>query len=237
MNEIEVYSDRNGGPQVSEKKEKKEPEKILKDGIEIHADSWQRTLWGVIYSIVGLVGSYLIFEATYWLVSNFDINYYWVSLIAVVFSFMAIQVYNKATGDMPSLLRTPIIFFTIIIFVLSLLIGYHHSEGKSAGHLDNFLWTTSAYDNRTNFSDDVTSITDNDSKKSETIYLSSPQMFLTAEKVYSAGDVVSFKVSGGSVKIVCGNTFGHGEHQIKIKNDGRLTFHTTSNSAATVEIH
>jgi hypothetical protein len=215
----------------TDNKEQKRPNTFVKDGIEIHSHPGKRTFWGIVWTIVGLVGSCSIFEATYWLLSNFDIDYYWQSIVAVIFAFMAIQIYNKATGDMPSLLRTPIIFFTIMIFVLSLLIGYHHSEGKSAGHLDKLLWTAVVHND---YESENSGSVDYGNYQKKFGIVKNPGEVWVADHL-PENTVVTVKIRGAAA-VINGEELLPSDYAVKTDGDGKLICEGTRRITTSIEV-
>lgn len=207
------------------------------DGAEVYRKGSARFGMGLVYFFGGLLASYLSFNACYWAVSNFDPHYLINSLVAVAFSVMIIKAWDKVTGELPTLMKGSITFFTIIIFSLSIFIGNQHSKGLSAKKFDNFLWTANDWHKNVSVVNDEADGQNNDQNKPEVIVIASQQMFPMTEKLFSKGDVVKIVVSGAPVKLVCGGLLQPGVHHVNIENDGRLCFHTLSNTSAQVEVY
>lgn len=219
----------NEGAADSQKKDKKSAEVFVKEGVEIYTDPLKRTKKGLLMMLLGFFGSFIVFEATYWLISNFDLAYYWQSLIAVIFAFMAIQIYNKATGDVPSLLKTPIVFFTIILFSLSLLVGYHHNAGKSAGYLDNIFWTAGVYDQ----SDYSVNKKSYNYQKQFGIVRNPGETWLASG--LPENTMVTIKIRGAAV-IIDGEKLLPSDYAIETDKNGNLEFIGTKKITTSIEV-
>jgi hypothetical protein len=163
-----------------------------------------------------------------WVVDSTNLNFVIKSVVGVIFAALAIKAYDGATGEMPTLMKKPIAYFTTMVFVFSLFAGYQHSQGNSAGWLGDFL-----------FGKPQAPIIEQVDVQTpiETLTLATIESFPMTNKCYHTGEQVKVNIIGGPVKMALGEVLPEGEHIINVTSDGRLCFHIENNTPAKVEVY
>lgn len=238
MEEDEMSYD--GSKKDSVKADKEMPKTFKNgDGVDVYNDFWARSGMGLVYFFIGAGLSIICFEFMYWIMSHFETPYIIKSGVALAFSVLVITGWDKVTGEKPTLMKAPITFFSIIIFVLSLFIGYSQYNGTSSNGLEDILWVYKKADGSiVKCHDD----NNNDNKKtetpSETLTLSSPNAFAITKRKFHYGDNLKVKISGSAVKL--NSTIlspGGGEYNIPVLGNDFIVFNGTSNTPAIIEVY
>lgn len=198
-----------------------DPKTIVKDGIVISTDPKIRGMEGLKHFIIGALLAVASFIFFYWVSHFFGIHWIFRSIVALAFSYLTIRAWDKATGEIPTLKTGAVANFTIMAFVISLLIGYHDNKVP----VETPVTVIEA---------PVTAI----ESLSETLTLSSPNDFAVTKKKFQYGDNLKVKISGSAVKLNSTIlTPSEGEYNIPVLGNDFVVFNGTSNVPATIEIY
>lgn len=204
---------------------------IVVDGVKFPSDPKKRSVQGIVYVALGLVLAAISFWIACLVINNFEVGWFIKSLIAVAFSAIVINTYNKATGQQPSALKAPITSFTIILFVLCLLTGYQNAHGKSAGALfDRFFFA------KLNESALVEEEEDKKASSSESWTVKTIGDIWFASHVFSRGDKIKITVEYNAVQMTGGQVLEPGIYEEIMDGDGQIMFEgiTTNPSKITI---
>jgi hypothetical protein len=210
-----------------------EPKTFIKDGVEIRKDYAGRNLFGLFYFFGGLVGSFACFEFAYWVMSNFEVHYVAKSVVALIFSVLVIKSWDKATGEMPTLMSGPITFFTAIIFALSIFIGYNHDHGRSANSFEGLLWGA----NQISVVDNSSQSSENNGKKIEFGIIKHVGQNWTTTRKFKAGSLILVKIRGAAVKMANGDVLTPCDYSISTTDEEPLSFTAMKNITTTIEVN
>jgi len=152
---------------------------------------------GVINFVKGALAGSIAFFLAYWILSlsYFEVGYILKSVISLIFAFLVIKAYDKASGEVPTPMSGAVVAFVLILFTLSLLKGYKENDKK---------------------------ITDIVVIESGTLHSAGDVWF--TNKIFETGSTVEIEVIGNNVKIVDGNTLFPGTHRKSITSNGKLAF-------------
>lgn len=193
-------------------------------------------LQGLKYFIIGVCLSIGAFEVAYWVVSNFGAPYIVTSVTALLFSVLVIWSIDKVLLEQPSPARGPVVSFTIIIFILSLFIGYNVSHGISTNNFYRILWGADKIAYVEPLKNEADKSAPNPKKG---IINHFGEVWRTA-KIYNVGDNVRVRISGSSVRVKDkdenGDLLRPGDYFIPITARGNLAFVGIKNRTSTIEV-
>ena len=227
----------NGREAVKKNTNTDKPKTFLVDGAEVSSDAKIRTLLGAWYVFIGGVVSIGVFELAYWIMSNLNVHFIFESFVALLFSVLAIKMWDAVTGKQPTLLKSVVTCFTVIIFVLSLFIGFNQGRGVSSGKLDHILWTYNGHNKLVQKTEKEKSEKNGIVKSSkENLFIYDGKSFVVTAKKFNPGDDVKVIVRQHTVKLN-DELLEPGEYSVPVTGIGPLVFDRVSNAPANVEVY
>lgn len=155
----------------------------------------------------GLITS-VAFLLAYITINIFEPHYVLTSFLALLFSAVLIWSYDKTTNSLDSPMKGPVQAWLVIIFTISLLYGYQHSN---------------------------VGILDSDSVKESVTLRSEGEIWFTSREL-KKGSTVEVEVLYNKVKIFDGETLSPGKNNVKITSSGKLTFQAVVNAPVNITV-
>ena len=169
-------------------------------------------LWAFVKGILLGVSIYCVIY--FGLLSFFTFYFLWKAIAAIAITFLILTALDKAMGEKPSLMKTPVFVAVLIAFMITCFVGYQQEAKAVELHpkveVQNF----------------------------ELIELKVLGQTYITKKVYAKGQIIKI-VSNGEVYETDGASWqkylGPGEHSETLTGTGNMAF--KANSPATIKIY